>query len=75
MEITQILNGLLSKKAKLQVMPDWLILILGLFISPLKEIRELKYQTAEDYRLDSSKIEKAFGIKPTPIREGLHACI
>jgi nucleoside-diphosphate-sugar epimerase len=75
LEITQVLNELLSKKAKLQVMADLMVLILGLFIPPLKEIRELKYQSAEDYRLDSSKLEKFFGIKPTPFREGLLACL
>lgn len=74
-EITAILNKLLNKNLKLQVMPDWLISILGLFISPLREIKELKYQTAEDYCLDSSKIDRAYGLKATPIEEGLRACL
>jgi hypothetical protein len=60
---------------KLQVMPAWLVAVLGLFIPVLKEVKELKYQTAEDYCLDSSKIEKAYGLKATPISEGLKACV
>lgn len=74
-EITDILNKLLGTNKKLQVMPAWLVSILGIFVPVLKEIKELKYQTAEDYRFDSSKIEKAYGLKPTPIESGLKACI
>lgn len=74
-EITQMLNELLGKNTKLSVLPGFLIWILGWFIGPLKEIPELKYQTAEDYCLDSSKIENAYGIRPTPFKEGLKACL
>jgi nucleoside-diphosphate-sugar epimerase len=74
-EITAMLNELLRTQAKLQVMPSWMVYVLGWFIPALKEIRELKYQTAEDYRFDSSKIEKTYGLKATPIREGLKACL
>ena len=74
-EITALLNIHLGTNKKLQVMPSWLISILGLFIPVLKEIKELSYQTAEDYRLDSSKIERVYGLKPTPFEEGLKACL
>ncbi|GMQ24310.1 NAD(P)H-binding protein [Algoriphagus sp. oki45] len=74
-EVTQMLNDRLGKNTKLSVMPGFLVWLLGWFIPPLKEVRELKYQTAEDYRLDSSKLEKAFGIKPTPFAEGLESCL
>ena len=74
-EITAILNKQLGTNLKLQVMPSWLIILLGFFMSVMKEIQELKYQTASDYCFHSSKIEKAYGIKPTPIEEGLKACL
>lgn len=74
-EITAILNNHLGMSKKLQVMPSWLVSILGLFIPILKEIKELKYQSSEDYRLDSSKIERIYGLKPTPIEDGLKACL
>jgi len=74
-EITSMLNKHLGTTKNLQVMPAWLISILGLFIPVLKEVKELKYQSNEDYRLDSSKIEKAYGIKATPITIGLKACL
>ena len=70
-EITSIVNKELGTNFKLQVMPSWLVSTLGLFMSIMREIKELKYQTAEDYCFDSSKIEKAYGLKPTPIKDGL----
>jgi len=74
-EITSILNRLLSRNAKLQVMAPWLVSVLGIFIPVLKEVKELRYQSDQDYCLDSSKIEKAYGLKPTPIEQGLKECI
>lgn len=74
-EITAILNKHLGMSKKLQVMPGWLVSILGIFIPILKEVKELSYQSSEDYRLDSSKIERVYGLKPTPIEEGLKACL
>lgn len=74
-EITSILNRLLSRNAKLQVMASWMVSILGLFIPVLKEVKELRYQSDQDYCLDSSKIEKAYGLKPTPMEHGLKECI
>src|SRR5690606_14342963 len=70
-EIHAIINKKLGTKLKLQVLPSWLISTLGLFVPVMKEIKELSYQLEKDYRFDSSKIEKAYGLKPTPIEEGL----
>lgn len=70
-EITAIVNKELGTNFKLQVMPSWVVSLLGVFMSIMKEIKELKYQTAEDYCFDSSKIEKKYGLKPTPIEKGL----
>lgn len=73
--ITAILNKKLAKNLKLQVLPSFAIKLLGIFISPLREIKELRYQTDSDYCFDSSKIEKVYGLKPTPIEVGLEACL
>jgi nucleoside-diphosphate-sugar epimerase len=74
-EITTILNKKLGKNLKLQVLPPIAVSLLGIFISPLREIKELRYQTDSDYRFDSSKIENAYGLKATPIEAGLEACL
>lgn len=74
-KITQILNSYLNKNYKLQVLPGWLISLLGMFIKPLGEVKELSYQLEEDYCFDSSKFEKAFGWKAIPMEEGLKKCL
>ncbi len=74
-EIAGILNQQLDTKHKLQVMSPFLVSLFGTFIPELKEVKELRYQLDSDYRLDSSKIEKAYGLKATPIEEGLKASI
>ena len=74
-EIHSILNKELGTKLKILVLPSWLVSILGLFIPVMKEIKELSYQLKEDYCFDSSKIEKAYGLKAIPIEVGMKNCI
>ncbi|WP_192351045.1 NAD-dependent epimerase/dehydratase family protein [Algoriphagus sp. Y33] len=74
-EIVEMTNQQLGTKLKLQVMPAWLVSILGLFMPVMKEIAELRYQTDSDYCFDSSKIDKAYGLKPTKMKEGLRECL
>lgn len=74
-EIVDMANQELGTQFKIKIMPSWLVNFLGLFMSIMKEIHELKYQNAQDYCFDSSKIEKHYGLKPTPFRNGLKKCI
>ncbi|MDG1276684.1 MAG: NAD-dependent epimerase/dehydratase family protein [Algoriphagus sp.] len=74
-EITTILNKKLGKNLKLKVLPAFAVSLLGLFIAPLREVKELRYQTDSDYCFDSSKIKKVYGLKPTPIEVGLYSCL
>jgi nucleoside-diphosphate-sugar epimerase len=74
-EVTAILNKKLGKNLTLQVLPAFAVSLLGLFIAPLREIKELRYQTDSDYCFDSSKIENVYGLKPTPIEVGLYSCL
>jgi nucleoside-diphosphate-sugar epimerase len=66
-----MLASLINKEAKIQTVPVWMIRILGLFMPIMKEFPEMLYQNQQDYRFDSSKFEKRFGIKATPPEEGL----
>jgi nucleoside-diphosphate-sugar epimerase len=43
----------------------------GLFNKMMAETAEMWYQYDHDYIFDSSKFEKAFGMKPTPYEEGM----
>jgi len=56
---------------KIQIVPAFLVRILGLFNPILKEFAEMLYQYNRDYYFDSSKFETAFKIKPTSIDEGI----
>lgn len=74
-EIVEMFNHELGTQLKLQVMPAWMVSTLGLFMPVMKEIAELRYQLDSHYCFDSSKIEKAYGLKPTKMKEGLSFCI
>ena len=50
---------------KYQVLPNWLLRVLGLFIPIMKELPEMNYQYDRDYFFDSSKFNKRFNYTPT----------
>jgi nucleoside-diphosphate-sugar epimerase len=56
---------------RLQVAPRWILRLMGIFLPVLRENDEMMYQFEYDYRFDSSKIESAFGLLPTPYRQGI----
>jgi nucleoside-diphosphate-sugar epimerase len=74
-ECVDILAKKLGAAPKLAILPGFMVNLLALFVPLLREIKELKYQLAEDYCFDSSKIETKYGLKPTPLEEGLRACL
>lgn len=60
---------------KYQVLPVWLMGVLGIFLPQIRELKEISYQSDRDYFFDSSKFEKRFGINPTPVETGIHETI
>lgn len=58
-------------KNKVQVLPKWLVGIIGLFVPVMKELGEMLYQNEFPYEFDSSKFEKAFQFMPTGYEEGI----
>ncbi|MDA0991130.1 MAG: NAD-dependent epimerase/dehydratase family protein, partial [Verrucomicrobia bacterium] len=56
---------------KLQVAPNWMLKLMGIFVPVLRENEEMMYQFENDYRFDSSKIESALGLQSTPYRQGI----
>ena len=51
---------------KVRSMPHVLLSVGGAVVPVLRELRETEYQFAAPYVLDSSDIEKTFGLAPTP---------
>lgn len=66
---------LAGKPFKLQVAPVWMLALMGLFVPVLRENKEMMCQFEQDYRLDSSKLEKAFNAQPTDYRIGIKATL
>ena len=60
---------------KYQVLPIWMMGVLGIFIPILGELKEMAYQYNRDYFFDSSKFEKRFGFKPTTVEVGIHETV
>ncbi|MEU5883140.1 NAD-dependent epimerase/dehydratase family protein [Spirillospora sp. NPDC047279] len=48
---------------------------IGLAVPMMRELQETRYQFDEPYRLDSSAFETTFGVRPTPLDDGLRAVI
>lgn len=66
---------LAGKPSAIQVAPRWMLGIMGLFVPVLRENMEMMYQFEHDYRFDSSKVERALNVSPTPYREGIGATL
>ena len=66
---------LTGRPYRLQVAPRWLLSGMGLFVPVLRENMEMLYQFEHDYRFDSSKVERAFGLTPTAYEEGIAATL
>jgi len=66
---------LAGQPINLQVVPRWMLKLMGIFVPVLRENEEMMYQFENDYRFDSSKIESALGLQPTPYRQGIGASL
>jgi nucleoside-diphosphate-sugar epimerase len=53
-----------GKPIALQVVPLWMQRVLGVFIPPLRELREMYYQWDEPFVVDDSSFRKRFGAVP-----------
>jgi nucleoside-diphosphate-sugar epimerase len=59
----------------LQVVPRWMLFVMGTFVPVVRESVEMLYQFEYDYRFDSSKAERTLGLAPTGYREGIAATL
>ena len=60
-----------ASRTDVQVLPKWLMSLLGLFMPMMNELGEMMYQCEFPYYFDSSKFEKAFHIAPTSYEDGI----
>ncbi len=74
-EWIEVIAKEMGAKPKFQVVPKFMVQILGLFIPIMKEMVEMLYQYDRNYVFDSSKFEKRFKFKPTPYIDGIKEII
>jgi hypothetical protein len=74
-QYVRIACELSSRPYGLQVPPRWMLSFLGVFVPVLRENMEMLYQFEHDYRFDSGKVERAFGLRATTYREGIAATL
>jgi nucleoside-diphosphate-sugar epimerase len=63
----------MNGKNKVQVLPKWMLKIVGWFSPLIRESNEMLYQYEYPLQFDSAKFEKAFHFKPTSYEEGIRA--
>lgn len=70
-EMAELFMREMNVQSKVQVLPLWMIRLIGLFVPFMREMPEMMYQYDRDYVFDSSKFENRFGVFPTPYAQGV----
>jgi nucleoside-diphosphate-sugar epimerase len=70
-----MIAGEMNVKPGYQVVPKFLVTLLGIFVPIMRELKEMLYQYDRDYVFDSSKFEKRFDFEPTPYKEGVREIV
>jgi nucleoside-diphosphate-sugar epimerase len=60
-----------GKTPQISVLSVPMVKVLGLFMPVLREMVEMSYEYVTPFVVDGSKVERTFGIHPTPLRQGL----
>ncbi|MFO0346389.1 MAG: NAD-dependent epimerase/dehydratase family protein [Labrys sp. (in: a-proteobacteria)] len=69
--LVTLIADLLGTEARHTVIPKLMLRMVGLFDGTVRGLLEMSYQFEQDYRFDSSKIARSFGLTATPMRQGL----
>ena len=62
-------------ETKVQIVTNFLMTMMGLFVPALKEVKEMNYQYDRDYVFLSDKFNKRFNSEPTRYSEGIKAVV
>lgn len=63
------LSPYLKRDIRVTTLPSWLVTMLGLFVPAMRELKEMRYQWEEPYRVDDAKFRAAFGMSASPFEE------
>lgn len=70
-EMIQMIAEEMGGKARIQAAGKLMMAMIGLFAPEVKESVEMMYEFEKPFVVDSSKFEKTFGMKATPMREAI----
>ena len=70
-EMVKMIAAEMGIEPKMSTMGKTMVWIGGLFIPVAKESVEMMYEFDQPFIVDSSKFEKTFGMKATPIKEAI----
>ncbi len=62
-------------EAKVQIVTNSLMTMMGVFVPALREVKETAYQYDRDYDFISDKFNKRFNFEPTPYLQGIKAIV
>jgi nucleoside-diphosphate-sugar epimerase len=74
-ELVRLFAAEAGVEPKIASMGKLMMAVGGLFIPEAKETLEMMYEFDKPFIIDSSKFEKAFGMKATPIREAIRETV
>jgi nucleoside-diphosphate-sugar epimerase len=61
----------IQRPARLQTVPTLMIAMLGVFIPPMRAVKETLYQSERPWVVDFGKFARAFGSRPTPHEQAI----
>lgn len=74
-ELIQLIANEMGVEPNMKSMGKLMMRIGGLFIPQAKESVEMMYEFDQPFVVDSSKFEKAFGMKATPLKQAIHETV
>jgi nucleoside-diphosphate-sugar epimerase len=70
-EMIRMIAEEMGGKARIQAAGKIMMSLIGLFVPEVKESVEMMYEFEKPFVVDSSKFEKTFGMKATPMSEAI----
>jgi nucleoside-diphosphate-sugar epimerase len=74
-QVAEDLAAVAGAPVRLRAAPRSVLHVAGVFSPVMRELRETEYQFCEDFVMDSTAAEAAFGFSATPWEEVLHATL
>jgi len=66
---------LAETEPKLRAVPKWVVSLLALTDSTMREVKEMLYQFEDDFVIDTSRFTRTFGLAPTPTDDAIRATL